>query len=114
MRNEATIVLSRLPISRPGRNRFKVRIDGDVAGKIAVGEIQRFAVQPGSHTVQLRMGWAASRAVTVDVSSGGAISLNCAIRDDDMSPTRQMLDSIFGRSPFLELWQVQNDDRRDK
>jgi hypothetical protein len=58
---EATIVLSRISISRPGRNRFTVRIDGALVGKIAAGETKRYDVEPGSHKMQLGMGWAASR-----------------------------------------------------
>ena len=103
-----TVTLSRVRRLNPSINRYKVLIDGQVVGKIAMEEVQRHTVHPGPHTVQLRMAWARSRVLTVNVAPGETVALGCSMREDTLVPV-QLLQSFFLGTPWIELWQVDED-----
>jgi hypothetical protein len=98
--------------SRSRRNRYIVRIDGEVVGTIAVGEVKCYDVQPGAHTVQLRQWWAGSPVLQVCATSGEAVRLTCSARDDDTLGAVQALETLVRPLSWIELWQVQEVDTR--
>lgn len=59
---------------------YRVVIDGTTVGKIKAGEEQSFEVDPGQHVVQLRVDWARSRKLEVDVVDAGEVELQCQAR----------------------------------
>jgi hypothetical protein len=87
MNSESTgqIILSRVGNRRVDRRReYKVRVDGRRVGKIGSGEERAFEVLAGCHKVELRIDWGASPPLTVDVSPGQAVKLQCgsSLADD--------------------------------
>jgi hypothetical protein len=108
--SKALIILSR--VSGPRRDRrsqYKVRIDGQTVGRIAADEVKRFEVGPGPHTVELRVAWAGSPAISVDVASGETIRLTCSAREDGYE-LQDLIKSIVVRSCWINLWQVRDED----
>jgi Protein of unknown function (DUF2510) len=58
--------------------RFRVFIDGQLAGRIANGETRTFSVPPGAHRVRVKQGYLASRELDVSVPPDG--QLRCGPR----------------------------------
>lgn len=74
----ACIVLQRVPAPwRDERLAYKVRIDGQVVGKIRSGEERRYDVSPGEHTLDLRIDWKGSAALSVALQPGGSATFAC-------------------------------------
>lgn len=57
--------------------KFRVLIDGREAGFIHSGDEKEFRVEPGAHTVQVRVDWYRSPEAQVTVTAGEAIALRC-------------------------------------
>lgn len=74
----ACIVVQRVPAPwRDERRAYKVRIDGQVVGKIRSGEEHRYEVSPGEHTLDLRIDWKGSTALSVALQSGDSATFAC-------------------------------------
>jgi hypothetical protein len=70
------IVVERPNTSIRGRmRRYKIAVDGRVVGKIAAGGELTVDVPVGPHTVQGKLDWGRSPAVTVEVSEGSNVHL---------------------------------------
>jgi hypothetical protein len=56
---------------------YKVFVDGQEVGRIRPGRTDRYPVAPGTHRLQLRIDWCASRWWDVDVPDGGQVTYEC-------------------------------------
>lgn len=73
------IALSRVPGGwRDRLRRYQVIIDGEPVASIKRGERLDLDVTAGQHTVFLRISWARSPRLEVDVAPGEVVSLECA------------------------------------
>ncbi len=59
------------------RGRFEVTIDGEVVGSIDWHETFETTLEPGHHTLRLRVGRYSSRDHRFDVADGETVSLRC-------------------------------------
>jgi len=65
---------------RPFRDRlrrYQVLVDNQKVGDLAWGEQKGFPVEPGSHTVRIKVDWAGSNELTVTAPDGEAVELRC-------------------------------------
>lgn len=67
--------MSKLVITRKGdffnrRQRYKVFINGKEAGTVKNDETQEYELEPGTHTVQLKVLWTTSPLFTVNITDG--------------------------------------------
>jgi hypothetical protein len=75
----SAIVLSRVPGGwRDRLRRYQVMIDGEQVAAIKHGQRVELPVTPGRHTVYLKISWAGSPKLEVDVGPGEAVSLECS------------------------------------
>lgn len=73
------ITLTRVPGGwRDRLRRYQVIVDDEQVAMIKRGERLSLPVTPGRHTVFLRISWARSPALEVDVAPGEAVALECA------------------------------------
>jgi hypothetical protein len=56
---------------------YRVLIDRDEVGRLRSGETGRYQVVAGRHQVELRIDWASSPMVKVDVGDNEVASLRC-------------------------------------
>ena len=59
------------------RGRFEVTVDGRDAGSLDYQHTFETTVEPGQHTVRLRVGRYSSRAYTFDVADGAVAAFRC-------------------------------------
>lgn len=59
---------------------YKVVIDGATVGSLRHGQEDVFEVAPGAHSVRLRLDWAGSESMTVDLAPGEEARLQCGSR----------------------------------
>jgi hypothetical protein len=56
---------------------YAVLVDGKVVAHVSNGAETEFDVEPGKHTVQMKIDWCRSLALDVDVDSGKTVTLLC-------------------------------------
>lgn len=85
--------------------KYKVLVDGEPRGKVGAGEDVVIEVAAGSHEVQLKIDWARSPVVSVEVAEGQDVRLS--------SQPAATLFSIFfyitfARDRYIKLYPVQH------
>jgi hypothetical protein len=92
------------------RRRYKVLIDGDPVGHVGRGEAAAFPVMPGRHQVALKLDWAGSRPITVDLADDGHVRLRCApgleVSDVLRRPWRLLTRLTTQRHDYIQLERV--------
>lgn len=83
---------------RDRARRYKVFVDGDLCGLIAIGQHFNFPVAAGSHDVQIRIDWCSSPTVRVEVPPSGVAALECG----PGSPV-PFYNITFGRKKYVSL-----------
>ena len=79
MPDNATITVTRAPGGSRDRMRgYTVLIDNAPAGSVKAGEHVTVLVAPGPHTVQMKVDWCTSPALTVNAAPGAGTTLDCA------------------------------------
>ena len=63
--------------------RFTVLVDGAAVGKIGPGEVKHFSVNPGPHTVAMKIDWCGSPNVAIEKKLGENVPLRCGVKLDD-------------------------------
>jgi len=56
---------------------YSIEIDGDKIGTIKEGETKDIPIDEGAHIVKLKIDWACSNELQINVSSGEDINLEC-------------------------------------
>jgi len=56
---------------------YRVLVDGGEVGRVRDGDTETYDVAPGQHTVQLKVDWARSRPIEVQVPDGGEARVRC-------------------------------------
>ena len=75
----SVIALSRVQGGwRDRLRRYQVIVDGEQVASIKHGERLDLPVAPGRHTVSLKISWAGSPPLEVDVAPGEVVTLECA------------------------------------
>ena len=75
--------MSKIKVTRehaPWRDRargYKVLIDGRQAGSLRQGDAATYTVEPGNHTVQMKIDWCTSRRLPVEVPADGTAQVTC-------------------------------------
>ena len=100
MSAQGTIQLERGTASTDKLRAYKVLVDGAEVGTIKQGTTESFPVAPGTHDVQLKIDWALSPIVTVDVPAGGTVRLTCRPK---ANPFTVIWYSTVGRKSYLRL-----------
>jgi hypothetical protein len=80
--------------------KYKVLIDGDQVGEIAPGARERFEVLPGTHDVMLKIDWARSQPLRLELAENDEAELFC-------EPKANLINApyfaTFGRKKYIEL-----------
>lgn len=79
---------------------YKVLVDGSEAGEVRQGESKSFAVEPGSHEVQMKIDWCRSRPENVEVGAGEPARLMCR---PAANPWTVLWYVTVGRLRYIEL-----------
>jgi hypothetical protein len=96
----ASIKITRDPAVWRDRGRaYKVLIDGVQAGAVRHGETFVASVDPGTHSVRLKIDWTGSQEVQVTVAPGDTASLVCAAGGSSWTA---LLDAL-SRRPYISL-----------
>jgi|1186.fasta_scaffold438474_2 hypothetical protein len=97
----ASIQLDRKPGGWVDRARaYKVLIDGQPVGEIRHGESQVFTVAPGRHEVHMKIDWARSPSVELELPEGGVARLHCR---PNANPLTVLWYITFGRGRYVWL-----------
>jgi hypothetical protein len=100
MSAQGTIEIAREKAYVDKARAHKVLIDGTEVGRIKEGETQSFPVAPGAHEVVLKIDWATSPAVTVDVAPGSTAKLRTR---PNGNPLTAIFYALFARKKYLTL-----------
>ncbi len=73
--------------------KYKVVIDGAVAGYISNGETKEFAVSPGHHRLYMKIDWCGSKPVEFTVAESDTV-------------TFQVKSNLRGFKIFANLWYI--------
>jgi hypothetical protein len=63
---------------------YRVIVDGREIGRVANGESTSFQVDPGKHTIQLRIQWCASPPLEFESTPGATVVVECSAPDADL------------------------------
>jgi hypothetical protein len=90
------------------RNRgFQVFIDGKEVGKIANGSSEEYQTEPGMHTLQCKIAWCSSPALTITVKEGenSFVTVGSAMRYYNVGMVLALLVIVtgFGIPSFLHV-----------
>lgn len=79
---------------------YTVLVDGAESGKIKHGESVDVPVSPGTHEVQMKIDWARSPALQVEVADGEQVRLSCA---PNANPLTILWYTTIGRDRYIDL-----------
>lgn len=79
---------------------YKVLVDGDERGSLKAGEGVEIEVEPGSHELQMRIDWASSPMIEVELAEGARAEFACAA---NASPLTAIFYAVFRRSNYIRL-----------
>ena len=57
--------------------KYKIILDGKLIGKIAKDELKSFNIEPGNHTIYLKIDWCRSNKINFHVSENEDINFIC-------------------------------------
>jgi hypothetical protein len=57
---------------------YSVVVDGRKIGKIANGETKSFPIDPGEHTLKLKIAWCGSNTIHFDADTSQTVDFQCA------------------------------------
>ena len=80
---------------------YKIRVDGQVRGKIRQGGQLTITVPPGSHTIDARIAWTGSPAISFDLVAGQTAEFAVEPRD-----AAGAIEDLFGSTNWVNLRQV--------
>lgn len=96
----AAIAITRRQAPNTDRlRRYRVLVDGYPVTALASGETQTVPVRAGTHTVQMRIDWATSEPLTIEVPEGRTAELECRGRN----PLAALYWVTFGRKRYIRL-----------
>jgi len=102
---DGSIVVSRDTGSWRDRGRkYKLLIDGSIVGRLARGESLTLPVQPGVHSVQMKIDWGSSPKMECSVEADQSISFVCGPGGPAHSP-----DILFRPGRYVRLVEKGND-----
>jgi len=102
MRSKALIHLERRPAWSDRWQAYHVFIDAKDVGPIRQRESHDYEVQPGQHTVRLRIAWGSSPSLSLDVAAGSTRKLVCKSHPHFLTVVYFI---TFGRHRYIELYQ---------
>jgi hypothetical protein len=79
---------------------YKVLVDGEERGTVKHGEGVEIQVEPGSHTVQMKIDWAGSRTHEINLGEGDRAEFVCA---PNASPLTAVFYAFFKRSDYIRF-----------
>jgi len=83
---------------------YQVEIDGVVAGEIANGTTKSFAVEPGEHTVCVKIAWTSSRKLTFKVGKDQDVHFTCRSAMVGPRAWLSILYMLFLPHRYIDLW----------
>jgi hypothetical protein len=81
---------------------YKVMLDGEEVGRVKRGESVSFDAAPGGHQLQLKIDWATSEPLDVQVAGGQDLNFECW---PNSSPLTALYWITFGRKRYIGLEQ---------
>lgn len=78
--SQAKIVVARMGAPVGIARKMQIRVDGDVVAKVGWGEAQTFALEPGRHTISVRLDAGTSPAVQFVCEAGSRLEFECGAR----------------------------------
>ena len=97
-----SIVVSRDTAAwRDRARKYKLLVDGSVVGRLGQGETFAYAVQPGTHSVQMKIDWASSPKVDCSVEVDRTVQFVCGPGGPALSVTALL--SLFRPGSYVRL-----------
>jgi hypothetical protein len=96
----ATLRLSRQAGQGDKWRSYKVMVDGSVVSRIKEGQTIEVSVSPGRHHLRLKIDWAGSPDLAVDIGAGERAEFVC--RSAVATPGIAFYNSLCRRSRFLD------------
>jgi hypothetical protein len=85
---------------RDRARKYKVVVDAAEIGTVADGETQEFRLEPGEHSLRLKLDWAGSATVALTLAVGEVATFRCRPGGRSWSALWQ---SIFARNRYIVL-----------
>jgi hypothetical protein len=79
---------------------YKVLVDGEERGAVKQGKGIEIEVDPGPHRVKMKVDWAGSPTLEVDLAEGERAEFLCA---PNASPLTAIFYAFFRRSDYIRL-----------
>ena len=79
---------------------YKIVIDGKEVGSVSEGMEATFALEPGDHTVQLKIDWCNSPVVNISLAPGQEALLQCGA---NCKPFLALLNITLWRNKYIFL-----------
>jgi hypothetical protein len=90
------------PYSDQGR-RYRVLLDEREIGSLKWGEVGEFPVDPGTHTLRLKIDWTGSPAMAFELDEGQVAQFVCRPQRSMVAAVYSLIRSINHRTEWLVL-----------
>ena len=80
-------------------------IDGSLVGVVRNGMSEDFSVEPGEHSVRLKLDWGRSDQIDVTISGGDVVQLRCGPRGRSLTG---LYDALFRSGSYIRLETVES------
>ena len=79
---------------------YKVMLDGEEMGRVKRGESVSFDAAPGAHQLQMKIDWATSEPLDIEVAAGQDLRFECW---PNAKPLTALYWTTFGRKKYIGL-----------
>jgi hypothetical protein len=79
---------------------YKVMLDGEEVGRVKRGESVSFDAAPGAHQLQMKIDWATSEPVDIQVAPGQDLHFECW---PNSTPLTALYWTTFGKNKYIGL-----------
>jgi hypothetical protein len=79
---------------------YKVLVDGEERGTVKHAEGVEIEVEPGAHQLQMKLDWAGSPTLDVEIADGERAEFVCA---PNATPLSAIFYALFRRSTYIRL-----------
>lgn len=91
-----------LSVWRDRARAYIAMVDGRAIGKVGNGEVFEAVVEPGRHSVRMKVDWTGSRVVDIEVQRGAVVELVCRSGKSLMAAP-DLIRSLWGRDAWIAL-----------
>lgn len=105
--SKSIIKIIRAPAYADSLRLYKIMVDGEVREEIADGDSKAFTIEPGLHTIYVKMDWVRSNKIKFETANSETTTFECSSNITGSKIPLAAFYAIFLSTRYLKLKKLQ-------